>query len=592
MSELKSYINRVLGNSLRCLLPSYWWKRLFGLVVDRIDEVESTLSTSIDEAKRDVDIPILESKEDLENLDVPMGKLAAVIGKGRSFRECYQPTDYVENIYDLLTHIPNINVLDGPITRTVSIGLITRNASKTILLNVDSTQQGVIAYDTATNRVYSLSQYRILNEGVLQEFNDLLSSDEYCFSGGTPVALTEDDFDVLDKLIRWDVSSDAYIKGGSWERLVKERDLGSTTGSVVFYAPVLGDLTEEQKMKNREAYQKVVDANGIIDIKLNFLLLLQTPSLISFDSSNNIVLTLVATTGGSKYIVSPDGNVTVESIEIPEANGGVEIREFHVSQLKQLGQIVQETQLTDEQKAYNLETFELVRQNKAIASVNLNGGWVLLSLIAKEYGFLAGCYGDGQKNAIVEVQLREQGDCYVESINNNLDDELSDTSENAVQNKVVTAALKNKVDKVDGKQLSTEDFTSLLKAKLEGLSNYDDSTIKNAINSLTTQINTLVSGDASVAIESFNEIIAFLNGIEDSESLDSIIAAIEQQIAGRATTAMLEEEITNMERQITGVAATIPQKTSQLNNDSGFTTEAYVNTQVRTAIISALNTEV
>lgn len=38
--ELKEYINSKLGNSLRTLLPSYWWKRLFGLVVDRVDEVE------------------------------------------------------------------------------------------------------------------------------------------------------------------------------------------------------------------------------------------------------------------------------------------------------------------------------------------------------------------------------------------------------------------------------------------------------------------------------------------------------------------------------------------------------------------------
>ena len=43
MSELKSYINRVLGNSLRCLLPSYWWKRLFGLLVDKVEEVDKSV---------------------------------------------------------------------------------------------------------------------------------------------------------------------------------------------------------------------------------------------------------------------------------------------------------------------------------------------------------------------------------------------------------------------------------------------------------------------------------------------------------------------------------------------------------------------
>ena len=201
-----------------------------------------------------------------------------------------------------------------------------------------------------------------------------------------------------------------------------------------------------------------------------------------------------------------------------------------------------------------------------------------------------------------------------------VDQELNESSKNAIANKAVTAALKDKVDNVEGKQLSTEDFTSLLKAKLEGLSNYDDSAIKNAINSLTTQINTLVSGDASVAIESFNEIMAFLNGIEDSESLDSIIASIEQQIAGKqntiddldairsgaakgatalqevpagyVTTAGLQTEINLLNKQIAGVSSAIPTKTSQLNNDSEFATQDYVNQQVRASIITALNTEV
>lgn len=90
--------------------------------------------------------------------------------------------------------------------------------------------------------------------------------------------------------------------------------------------------------------------------------------------------------------------------------------------------------------------------------------------------------------------------------------------------------LQGKVDKVDGKQLSTEDFTTALKNKLSGLNNYDDTTITQAIQSLQTQFNTLVSGNASTAIESFNEIIAFLDNVQDTEDLASIIASIEQQL--------------------------------------------------------------
>lgn len=95
------------------------------------------------------------------------------------------------------------------------------------------------------------------------------------------------------------------------------------------------------------------------------------------------------------------------------------------------------------------------------------------------------------------------------------------------------AELNAKVDKVDGKQLSTEDFTALLKQKLEGLQNYDDTEVQQAVSKLRTDLDTLVSGDTTTAIKTFNEIIAFLEGIADTESLDSIIASIEQQIAGK-----------------------------------------------------------
>lgn len=38
MSKLKENIDRILGSSLRCLLPSYWWKRIFGLLVDEVEK--------------------------------------------------------------------------------------------------------------------------------------------------------------------------------------------------------------------------------------------------------------------------------------------------------------------------------------------------------------------------------------------------------------------------------------------------------------------------------------------------------------------------------------------------------------------------
>lgn len=51
---------------------------------------------------------------------------------------------------------------------------------------------------------------------------------------------------------------------------------------------------------------------------------------------------------------------------------------------------------------------------------------------------------------------------------------ISATSTNPVQNKVVSVALDNKVDKVSGKGLSTNDYTTAEKTKLASLVNFDD----------------------------------------------------------------------------------------------------------------------
>lgn len=59
-SELKSYIDKTLGNSLRCLLPSYWWKRLFGLIIDDVNSVKVAVNNKPSKS----DLTSLEEKID------------------------------------------------------------------------------------------------------------------------------------------------------------------------------------------------------------------------------------------------------------------------------------------------------------------------------------------------------------------------------------------------------------------------------------------------------------------------------------------------------------------------------------------------
>lgn len=61
-----------------------------------------------------------------------------------------------------------------------------------------------------------------------------------------------------------------------------------------------------------------------------------------------------------------------------------------------------------------------------------------------------------------------------------IDSELSDSSLNPVQNKVIQAELSKKVDKIDGKSLSTNDFTDDQKTKLEGIDDGANKTVVDA----------------------------------------------------------------------------------------------------------------
>ena len=74
---------------------------------------------------------------------------------------------------------------------------------------------------------------------------------------------------------------------------------------------------------------------------------------------------------------------------------------------------------------------------------------------------------DQQLDEVIADILSRLGS--VESGTITVDTSLSSTSVNPVQNKVIYAALGNKVDKVSGKGLSTEDFTTTLLNKLNGI---------------------------------------------------------------------------------------------------------------------------
>lgn len=88
-----------------------------------------------------------------------------------------------------------------------------------------------------------------------------------------------------------------------------------------------------------------------------------------------------------------------------------------------------------------------------------------------------------EQNAEAMATLNGDGDGSVESraekkIKDNTDSTLSTTSENPVMNKVITEELGNKVDIVNGKGLSTNDYTNDDKARLQSVQNGEIETLE------------------------------------------------------------------------------------------------------------------
>lgn len=76
--------------------------------------------------------------------------------------------------------------------------------------------------------------------------------------------------------------------------------------------------------------------------------------------------------------------------------------------------------------------------------------------------------------------------------------DISNLQKDNETNKTNISNLRNsKVDKIEGKGLSTEDFTTALKTKLEGLENYNDTEIQEKIQTIEGKVQTLEDDNAS-----------------------------------------------------------------------------------------------
>ena len=214
--ELKAYIDRTLGNSVRCLLPSYWWKRLFGVVLDRVDEVS---------------IQKVGSVQELNALGLEEGSIASVVGETHSFSECYllqTEDDFTDAVLPLLTPIKSIEMV-GANPQVEIVMYLVDVVTGTIVYMIVSPEENLVGAlilkEGVTETIFILATNGHIASGGVNQLNSLLSSGNVVFA----TAATEDGmntpavFHFVDQIIKWGSGASAYLKDKKeWVRLLKD----------------------------------------------------------------------------------------------------------------------------------------------------------------------------------------------------------------------------------------------------------------------------------------------------------------------------------------------------------------------------------
>ncbi len=121
-----------------------------------------------------------------------------------------------------------------------------------------------------------------------------------------------------------------------------------------------------------------------------------------------------------------------------------------------------------------------------------------------------------------------------------------------------------------GQENGATHFTEELnkaKKNLEKLITSKNEETKGLVTTLQERINTLVGSNASEAIDSFNEVIKFLGGVKDNDTLNALLTKINERLSELETTkvATLENSVSSLREELASETSNRTQRISGLD---------------------------
>lgn len=464
IKELKSYIDRVLGSSLRCLLPSYWWKMLFGLLVDKVDEVEKSVGNKQERLVSGETIKTINGEDILGNGNIK-----------------------IEGGSNVTVDAELDKTSANPIANKAVANALEDKASKTYVTD----EIGKIKIPDAVKVDTELSKESsnaIANSAVTAALDGKKDKEKVYEIDLGECVWTNEPVDRLEAaLIAYGKPQTGIVKvtGKIYSSFQNSDVLGPASFSGQCSA---SEFEWNENGKLRRVIPDLVADNGIV-YKID-------------QGVYEDYLTLIIKKGGTLFI----GN------EVTDSNIYNHYNLFLVNE----GDVAETFSVAYNNPSDIVQPLHVYKWSSGIIRVTViyNGAieeWQITPTFR---------HGDEENNYITLAYATPQ---LISSVPIGGD---IDTSNFATK------------QELNDKQDTISDLADIRTGAAKGAT------------------------------------------------------ALQAVPAGYVTSALLAQEMANVENQITGLSAAIPQRISQLNNDSGFTTEEYVNQQVRNSIISALNTDV
>lgn len=542
---MRKEIDRILGNSLRCILPSYWWKRLLGKMADKIESAESSASSAMKMATlagREasdkqpqlvsgsniktinnqsilgsgniaVNTERMEKYKTKDELDAggstDGGEIAAVVDDvlvEKSFTECYQPTSAEINANKYNTKFTKV---DGLVFNPdFNPNLISSNyGSLRIVLYSDGNSKGhyekylrhldivcnsdrTIFYyeypDTTSigtgHRLYDSSGFNASNidivNNILREGNfrfsyfevtyrNDINSNSYTYYYSYNANFPSDATAMIDNMVKMlfaeTQNADIYVRSKEWEKLSKESIVTSTDELNNLVLPK-GSIAQ-------------VTVGGLTKVKASELFL-SLETAVNWDKYTiikNIKKTDAFGTNQTGQLMLTNGEMSLYVMCSSETCYGLYTKDEVETQIN-IDEINQMLSEKDFRCAYvqplNVvdSCLELYTQTPVVSDAYIKGdSW---------------------------TRLLKEGDVTGGGADITIDSELSDISENPVQNKAIKAYVDTEVSK------KADD--SIIASIEQQIANKQDNLVSGTSIKTINGNSILGSGDIKVVVDTSN----------------------------------------------------------------------------------------